>query len=394
MAMTVSCLLSKILEERELHGTRRGTVGGRERVVEPGPEIPMAEEVEAKKGDEIGEGPSPAGLELQVLQDQDGDERRPELDLKSVGAGADEGLDSEILFDGFEEALDLPAVTVERGDRRSAELEVIREEHESPIVVLVEDLDSPIEEGVRPLLVRDELDDLIAEDPPIRRNRAVFEDLVSGVGFQSGNEEGTSVGELLEPSEVQVAAIEDDDRPWRNRHPTSDSDVVFLAVGHDAEVRKVAVVVEEQMELDGSLRSPKLGPIEDRDAQVDDRRVEREKAPVESESVLRRVHPAAIAETDEQVPVEGPGPVLIGVRERRAGGSRDPEVAQLAFGRGQAVADLAKRLRPPEMAEEHRDELLPAGEPSGVTFGAMHARNLFEFQPRKELEKLAEDGRE
>ena len=43
-----------------------------------------------------------AGAQLQVLEQKQGNQRGPDLNLQSVGAGADEGLDAKILLQRFE----------------------------------------------------------------------------------------------------------------------------------------------------------------------------------------------------------------------------------------------------------------------------------------------------
>ena len=54
---------------------------------------------------------------MEVLQDQHGDESRPDLRLHSIGAGPEKRLDLQVLFDGLEKQLDLPPVLVDRRDR-------------------------------------------------------------------------------------------------------------------------------------------------------------------------------------------------------------------------------------------------------------------------------------
>ena len=44
---------------------------------------------------------------------------------------------------------------------------------------------------------------------------------------------------------------------------------------------------------------------------------------------------------------------------------------QLAQATGKATANLAQTIRPRQMAEQHGDELIPAGETLGVPFGTM-----------------------
>ena len=65
---------------------------------------------------------------MQIEQQQHGDQCCPNLDPNCVGRGADKGFDPQVLFNGFEEQLDLPALTIDLGDGFGAEVETIRDE--------------------------------------------------------------------------------------------------------------------------------------------------------------------------------------------------------------------------------------------------------------------------
>jgi len=47
-----------------------------------------------------------------------------------------------------------------------------------------------------------------------------------------------------------------------------------------------------------------------------------------------------------------------------------------------------------ELAEQHRDELAPAGEPAGVPLGVRPLDQRQELGPREQLEQLAEHAAE
>ena len=101
----------------------------------------MREEIHPQERDEIRQRPAKAGAQLQVLEQQDGDERGPHLDLQGVGAGPHEGLDLQVLLQRFEEQLDLPALLVERRNGRGPEGQVVRQERQGPGLVGIVDLD-------------------------------------------------------------------------------------------------------------------------------------------------------------------------------------------------------------------------------------------------------------
>lgn len=69
---------------------------------------------------------------------------------------------------------------------------------------------------------------------------------------------------------------------------------------------------------------------------------------------------------------------------------RDPQVAQLALADGQFPADPPEPLGPAPVAEEHGNELAPAGKPPRVAFTVGHFHGPLEVHPREGLEKLAE----
>ena len=66
---------------------------------------------------QVRERPASLGEVVQPLQEQKGQKSCPDLDAQSVLAGTDEGLDLQVLFQGLEEQLDLPAFPVDPRDR-------------------------------------------------------------------------------------------------------------------------------------------------------------------------------------------------------------------------------------------------------------------------------------
>ena len=73
---------------------------------------------------------------------------------------------------------------------------------------------------------------------------------------------------------------------------------------------------------------------------------------------------------------------------------RQAEVLELALGRGPPATDLAPRVGLAELTKQHGHELAPAGEPAQVAVGVMLAHGLFEFEARKQLQKLGEEATE
>ena len=100
-----------------------------EGLVDPHKQIAIDEQLLAQQRREIRQAPAEAGTQLQILEQEQGDQRRPDLDLQGVGAGAHESLDAQILFQRLEEQLDLPALAVDGSDGGSSEAAMIGEKH-------------------------------------------------------------------------------------------------------------------------------------------------------------------------------------------------------------------------------------------------------------------------
>ena len=94
-------------------------------MIQPVPQIAVAHEIETQERHQIREGPAQATFELQVAQQQHRNERGPHLNLERIGRSADKGFDLQVLLEGLEEQLDLPALLVNGSDGGGAKLEMI-----------------------------------------------------------------------------------------------------------------------------------------------------------------------------------------------------------------------------------------------------------------------------
>lgn len=70
---------------------------------------------------------------------------------------------------------------------------------------------------------------------------------------------------------VQIAAIHRDDGAWRKRQPLRHADIVDIAFGDERPTGQTTLVIQLEMELDGSLDPYEPSPIEHRGTQLDDR---------------------------------------------------------------------------------------------------------------------------
>ena len=95
----------------------------------------------------------------------------------------------------------------------------------------------------------------------------------------------------------------------------------------------------------------------------------------------------------EQILVDLPGTVFIGVGQGGvARGFLHPEVDKLAFAGLESFVDFAETLRLSELAEKHRDELVPAAEAARMTLALASGDHPFKKRARYLLENLTENA--
>ena len=176
-------LLSKRLEaQAELlgFGRQRWCV---ERIVDPFPQIAVGEEVPPKKGYQVRERPVETGAELEVFQEQHGDQGRPDLDLQGIGARPNEGLDLQVLLQGLEEQLNLPAVLVDAGDGTGGEVHMVGQENQKLTTFRVPIGDPTQQAGaVLPGFRAGKPDELVTQNATVPGSLPAFDDFVGGIG--------------------------------------------------------------------------------------------------------------------------------------------------------------------------------------------------------------------
>ena len=186
---------------------------------------------------------------------------------------------------------------------------------------------------------------------------------------------------------VQVAPIQHNHAVRGQIQETRDRDIADFAVRQVRERWEIALVVEQEMKLDCAFGPHVPRPVKQRQAQLDGRRVER----VERVLEPKRLPPASrqTARCQQLIKdglVQLPWPMLIGVGQGRAlGRSTQAEVLEFSRARGQPAADLPEGLGLRQLAEEHRDELVPARESLGGVLGFVVADRARKFKTRYEI---------
>src|SRR5208282_3336768 len=91
LRVEVAILLSKLGApgKRDLLGGGVELGRGLKRLIDPGEQIAVDEQLLAQQSGEIGQAPAEAGTQLQVLEQEQCDQGGPDLNLQGIGAGAD-----------------------------------------------------------------------------------------------------------------------------------------------------------------------------------------------------------------------------------------------------------------------------------------------------------------
>jgi len=148
------------------------------------------------------------------------------------------------------------------------------------------------------------------------------------------------------------------------------------AVGDLGEDGGVALVIEQEVELDRTLGLTIGSPVEEGDTEFDEGGVETEELVLEAELLLARGDgPDPLQKLIEDCFIEPEGSFLVGIGEGgAAGGLGDAEMRKLPQAAGPASADLPLGVSLSQLTEEHGDKLAPRGEPfcSFVCFRFLH----------------------
>ena len=144
---------------------------------------------------------------------------------------------------------------------------------------------------------------------------------------------------------VVVGAVHGDDGPGVEAEQARAHPVVSPGLRQQDIGGHVVVVVQQHVHLDPTLGASKAGPRKQRQAQGNGRRVQAHQLVLEAELRLAPTEalptPQAIGQVPEQILEQVRRPMGVGVGQRRAlGRPADPEVHQLAYATGQAMADL------------------------------------------------------
>ena len=336
---------------------------------------------------------------MQPLQQQQGDQGCPNLDAEGVFAGADEGLDGQVLLEGLEEQLYLPALLVDGGDGGGAELQQVGEQDDLPLVFGIPYHRAAQKAGtVRPSLEASKANDLIGEDVAILREFAFLDHFKRGVVLQAGHEENAGHAPASKQGVIDIAAIDGHNRTGIQAEGVGQFDVAAFGFGEQDIGGQVVVMIQQDVGLDATLSAAEPGPRKQTQAERDGGGVQAEEFVLEAKLVLAGAQGMLPAEAGqyrkEEFLEQRRRAVFVGVGQGGATGRfGDSHMHQASEAAPQAIANLTQRIRASELAEQHGDELGPAGKALGGTLGGVLLDQCGELATGEVLEQLIEQAR-
>ncbi len=197
------------------------------------------------------------------------------------------------------------------------------------------------------------MNSLVAQDVPSLGNRSFFDDPIMRVAAQAGDKEDALLGQAFKPGIVYIGAIENENGSGLKAQAARHLDFLYLARCGHYQLRQVALMVEDQMELGGTFGALVGGPIVQRGAKVDHSAAEGEERIAEAKTAGgARQALATVKQLLEDTLVELSGTMLVGIGEGGAlGRLRNTEMTKLALAGSQAPTDFAQGLSPSQLTK-------------------------------------------
>lgn len=318
----------------------------------------------------------------------------PDLGTNGVVTGAVKDLNSKILFDPFEEELDLPTTLVNGGDGQCGQGKIVRKECQAFLRLRIDKRNTAKAFRVIPLsLCGSQYYDLIAPEAGGFVNDARLAHGESGIRFASYNEESARHMDTKEAPEIQVGTIKNIDTSNLKDHTIEEVYVMYRSFGNADKHWNRACKVDLCMQLNRRLSPSKICPRKNCETQVDSRRIHSINHLIYIQSV-RLVNVQLSSLTNEDMAerfIDSPIPELICVG-KVGSGDVTPDahnitmltVAQTSF-------DIAQTLSKSNLRKGHRKELIAGAHTSAPSRHRVTGNATFKLFAVEHIHNLGEN---
>jgi hypothetical protein len=220
----------------------------------------------------------------------------------------------------------------------------------------------------------------------VLRDSFVSQDFVQSIVFHPGDK----IDSLATPSApegiVGIASIVHNDGSGGEVESSGDLHIRNLSLAQNGELRKVSIMVQEQVQFDRSFGPSEMGPVKDAQTQIDGGRIEADQLVLKPKFLSpSNLHPTPFEQLEKHSLIELPGTVFIGIGQGRTIGSGNAQMFQFPLTAFQPSDNLSEGMGSAQLTEKHGHKLSPAGESPSVSLGSGFSDCLLELDPRKQL---------
>jgi hypothetical protein len=168
---------------------------------------------------------------------------------------------------------------------------------------------------------------------------------------------------------------------------TSHLDVRDISLGNNGKGREIAIMVQKKVKLDGSFGPPESGPVKYFQAQIKGGRIHAHQFVFKPKpSLPNDLDTASFKELKEDLLIQFPWTVFIGISQGGMARSSNAQMFQLTLTAPKASANLTQRMGPTQLAKQHGHELPPTSESLGMTFRLCEGDPMLKLHTRKQLQ--------
>jgi len=270
-----------------------------------------------------------------------------------------------MLFDPFEEQLDLPTATIKIGNALRRQIEMVGQKDQF-LAFGIFDADAPDRRWKMLLGIKaGQRTQLVADDAGRTIRWQGVSPSEAQIRFGSHYEETARLMQAMQLGEVEIAAIHDVERPGFGNDLVENVHVVQLAIADVDEAGDVAAQVEQRMQLDRRLGRTKRSPRKYRQTQIDSGGIQRVDRLREIDT-KRFVHVKGASYSDQalrEVGINAPVSDCIRIGQRVARHcAAKAHMVELGGLAAQTGFDVAQTLAIGQLHERHTQKLVETSE--------------------------------
>ena len=149
-------------------------------------------------------------------------------------------------------------------------------------------------------------------------------------------------------------------------------------------------MIQKKMKLDGSFGPPEPGPVKYFQAQIDGGRIHADQFVFKPKpSLPNDLDTASLKELKEDLLIQFPWTVLIGVSQAGMARSSNAQMLQLPLTASKTSANLTEGMGSAQLAKQHGHELAPTCKSFSITFCLGDHDQMLKLHTRKQLQQLA-----